>query len=108
MMFDNIESYESDLFTELAGVGTLASFLRRIAMVKRNAKGEGNFKCNPDGTVAHRKSVGYKTNGYRKILTVTAPTKSACIKLMKQREKEWRDKSESEGIASWMTVLGLC
>ncbi len=30
---------------------------------KRNAKGEGAFKINPDGIVTHRKSVGYKENG---------------------------------------------
>ena len=41
---------------------------------KRNAKGEGSFKINKDGTVTHRKSVGYKANGQRKILTVTAAT----------------------------------
>ena len=56
---------------------------------QRNAKGEGSFKTNPDGTVTHRKTVGYKANGYRKILTVTANNKAACIKEMKKREAAW-------------------
>ena len=39
---------------------------------KRNAKGEGSFKVNDNGTITHRKQVGFKVNGGRKILTVTA------------------------------------
>ena len=34
---------------------------------KRNAKGEGSFTVNPDGTVTHQKSVGYKANRRRKL-----------------------------------------
>lgn len=55
----------------------------------RNAKGEGSFKVNADGTVTHRKSVGFKANGRRKVITVTAKNKSACIREM--RKKEGRD-----------------
>ena len=46
----------------------------------RNAKGEGSFKVNADGTVTHRKSVGFKANGRRKVITVTAKNKSACMR----------------------------
>lgn len=75
---------------------------------KRNAKGEGSFKTNPDGTVTHRKSVGYKANGYRKILTVTAANKAACIKKMKKKEDAWNTKKAAGSIASGTTVAGLC
>ena len=51
----------------------------------RAAKGEGSFAYNPDGTVTHRKSVGRKTNGKRKILTVTAQTKTASANCVGQR-----------------------
>ena len=57
----------------------------------RAAKGEGSFAYNPDGTVTHRKSVGRKTNGKRKILTVTAQTKTACIREMKKKVKNKYD-----------------
>lgn len=76
--------------------------------MKRNAKGEGSFRNNPDGTVTHRKSVGYKTNGYRKVLTVTARNKSACIKLMKQKEDEWHRQQKECDVSSGMTVVDLC
>lgn len=75
---------------------------------KRNAKGEGSFKVNENGTVTHRKSVGYKTNGYRKILTVTAPSKSACIREMKKKEEEWYRVREASFVQSKDTVAELC
>lgn len=75
---------------------------------KRNAKGEGSFKTNADGTVTHRKSVGYKANGYRKILTVTAANKAACIREMKKKEAEWNRQQKSEAIGAGTTVLELC
>lgn len=75
---------------------------------KRNAKGEGSFKINADGTVTHRKSVGYKANGYRKILTVTAANKAACIREMKKKEVEWNRIQKSEVIGSGTTVHELC
>ena len=75
---------------------------------KRNAKGEGSFKINPDGTVTHRKSVGYKASGQRKILTVTAPNKSACIKEMKKKEAEWNKVKDRSSVSRGSTVSDLC
>ena len=45
----------------------------------RNARGEGSFTKNANGTVTHRKGVGYKADGGRKTLTVTASSRAACI-----------------------------
>lgn len=75
---------------------------------RRNAKGEGSFKTNPDGSVTHRKTVGYKANGYRKILTVTASSRTACIKEMRKKEAEWNRRKKAEGIAAGSTVEELC
>ena len=75
---------------------------------KRNAKGEGSFKINENGTVTHRKSVGYKSNGYRKILTVTASTKTACIREMRKKEEEWKRIQEASYVQSKDTVAELC
>ena len=75
---------------------------------KRNAKGEGSFKQNPDGSVTHRKTVGYKPNGYRKILTVTAPNKAVCIREMKKKEAEWNATRKAESISASSTVEELC
>ena len=65
---------------------------------KRNAKGEGSFKENADGTITHRKSVGYKADGNRKILTVTADTKAACIREMRKKEIQWKQRSNAEKV----------
>lgn len=75
---------------------------------KRNAKGAGSFTINPDGSVTHRKSVGYKSNGQRKILTVTAATKSACIREMKKKEEAWNRQRASSQIQTKDTVASLC
>ena len=75
---------------------------------KRNAKGEGSFKINKDGTVTHRKSVGYKANGQRKILTVTAANKTACIREMKKKEIQWEKQKNAEQIMGGTTVVELC
>ena len=75
---------------------------------KRNAKGEGSFILNSDGTVTHRKSVGYKANGRRKVLTVTAATKTACIREMKKKEAAWKEKKASAHIQMGNTVAELC
>lgn len=75
---------------------------------KRNAKGEGSFKTNANGTITHRKHVGYKTNGARKILTVTANNKSACIREMRKMEKEWKEKQERSAFSDAITVEELC
>lgn len=75
---------------------------------KRNAHGMGSFTENPNGSVTHRKSVGYKANGNRKVITVTASSKSACIKKMKEKETAWRKQQESFGISAAKTVVELC
>ena len=74
----------------------------------RNAKGEGSFTTNPDGSVTHRKSVGYKSNGRRKVLTVTAATKAACIREMRKKEDAWNKKRMALHIQSKSTVVELC
>lgn len=73
-----------------------------------NVKGEGSFKINKDGSVTHRKSVGYKPNGNRKVLTVTASSKAACIKAMKIKEAEWNQFKERMSIEVGDTVTDLC
>ena len=75
---------------------------------QRNIKGEGSFTNNADGTVTHRKSVGYKANGNRKVLTVTAGTKAACIREMKKKEAAWEKQKNMENIAAGTTILELC
>lgn len=75
---------------------------------KRNPKGMGTFIENPDGTVTHRKSVGYKEDGNRKVITVTSTSKSACIKLMKEKETAWKKQQESFGVSAGKTVVELC
>lgn len=75
---------------------------------KRNAKGEGSFKVNVDGTITHRKHVGYKANGNRKIITVTAKTRSACIKEMRKKENEWRELQKRQDFSDTITVEELC
>lgn len=75
---------------------------------KRNAKGEGSFVENPNGTVTHRKSVGFKDNGRRKILTVTAATMTACIREMKKKEDAWNQKKSSSRMQMKDTVADLC
>ncbi len=74
----------------------------------RNAKGEGSFRDNPDGTVTHRKSVGFKADGHRKILTVTAKNKAACIREMKKKEAAWNKQKETDGTMSSVTIEELC
>lgn len=75
---------------------------------KRNAKGEGSFIFNPDGTVTHRKSVGYKADGNRKVLTITAASKAACIREMKKKEAAWEKQKNAGNIVAGTTILGLC
>ena len=75
---------------------------------KRNAKGRGSFTKNPDGTVPHRKSVGYKPDGHRKVITVTAANESACIKEMKKREQTWNKQQQASSVSLAKTVLELC
>ena len=74
----------------------------------RNAKGEGSFKVNSNGSITHRKSVGYKSDGNRKVLTVTADNKSACIREMKRKEMLWHQRSKDGKIRGVTTVTELC
>lgn len=75
---------------------------------KRNAKGEGSFTFNADGTVTHRKSVGFKSNGNRKVLTVTAGSKTACIKEMKKKEAAWEKQRNAAKVMGSATIADLC
>lgn len=75
---------------------------------KRRAKGTGSFIKQNDGTILHRKSVGYTDKGTRKVLTVRGPTEAACVKLMKEKEKKWQKDCESKGFDASMTVSELC
>lgn len=75
---------------------------------KRNTKGEGSFIVNADGTVTHRKSVGYKANGNRKVLTVTAGSRAACIREMKKKEAVWEKQKRAENIIAGTTISDLC
>lgn len=75
---------------------------------ERNAKGEGSFVRNPNGTITHRKGVGYKSDGHRKTLTVTAATKSACIREMKKKEAEWNRRKDTGRVLLNDSVASLC
>ena len=75
---------------------------------KRNPKGMGSFTENSDGTITHRKHVGYKADGHRKIITVTSSSKSACIKEMKRKEQIWKEQEELKNITPNKTVEELC
>jgi len=72
----------------------------------RRPKGMGNFTKNTNGTITYRKSVGYQDNGKRKVLCVTASSKEAAIKKMREREKEWQE--QQNGIGTTDTVTTLC
>lgn len=75
---------------------------------KRNPKGMGTFKEKPDGTITHRKSVGYKPDGNRKVITVTSSSRSSCIKLMREKENAWKKQQQANTISLGKTVLELC
>lgn len=77
-------------------------------MKSRNVKGQGSFKLNADGSVTHRKSVGFKSDGKRKVLTVTASSKTACLHAMKKKEAEWNKNRRSEKSTQGFTVEELC
>lgn len=74
----------------------------------RNAKGEGSFKVNENGTITHRKCVGFKANGRRKTLTVTEKTKSACIRKMREKEAKWERIKSISRVKANDTVSELC
>ncbi len=75
---------------------------------ERNSKGQGSFKINSDGTITHRKGVGYKPNGKRKTLTITAANKTACIREMKKKEAEWNRQKAASHIHLNDTIINLC
>lgn len=75
---------------------------------KRNAKGEGSFKINSDGSITYRKTCGYKMDGKRKVLTVTQATKTACIREMKKKEAIWEKQKERDVVRGKNTVEELC
>ena len=72
----------------------------------RRPKGMGNFTKNKNGIITYRKSVGYQDNGKRKVLCVTASSREAAIKKMREREKEWLEEQEDTGTTD--TVAALC
>ena len=81
---------------------------QKVKIQKRNAKGEGSFKENENGTITHRKCVGYKYNGRRKVFTVTAANKAACIKQMRKKEREWERYGKESPVENLDTVVTLC
>lgn len=68
----------------------------------------GNFTINKNGKVVYRKSVGYQDSGKRKVLCVTANSKSEAIKKMRQKEKEWEEFQRNTSMDSSNTVAELC
>ena len=76
--------------------------------MKRNAKGQGFFTENENGTVTYRKGVGLKSDGKRKTLTVTAANRAMCIKLMRKKEAEWEEEKVRLSIKDSDTVEDLC
>ena len=75
---------------------------------KRNPKGMGYFKENPNGTVTYQKCMGFLPSGGRRIFTVTASSKSECIKMMRKRELEWERSSKRSSFDRTITVIELC
>ena len=74
----------------------------------RNAKGQGCFVDMKDGTILYRKSAGLTPDGKRKILTVRASSKTACIQRMKDKEAEWYKELKRMEIGQTNTVEELC
>ena len=77
-------------------------------MAKRGTKGQGFFKDNPDGTVTYRKGVGFKDDGKRKTLTVTAKNRAICMRLMKEKEDSWLEEKARTVITDMDSVEELC
>ena len=73
----------------------------------RNSKGEGSFHLNSDGSFTFRKGVGFKIDGRRKTLTVTAASKTACIREMKKKEMEWNESRNNSSYVNY-TLKELC
>lgn len=75
---------------------------------KRNAKGQGCFVDNDDGTFIYRKSVGKTPDGRRKVLVVRGKSKPACIQLMKKKEQEWEAEKRRRSVSGKDSVAALC
>ena len=75
---------------------------------KRNPRGMGSFKDNPNGSVTHSKCFGFLPSGARRVFTVTASSRSECIKLMRQKELAWLQNSKPKGLDKKITVVDLC
>lgn len=74
----------------------------------KNANGQGHFQKLDDGKFLYRKSAGFKPDGKRKILTVRAGSKSACIKLMKEKEAVWEKEKSQCMVLNHTVVEDLC
>ena len=79
-----------------------------MAENKRNPKGAGSFKDNPNGTVTHSKSIGFLPSGARRVFTVTASPRAECIKQMREKERAWLQNNKSRSVDKKMTVVELC
>lgn len=75
---------------------------------KRNAKGEGTFIQNKNGTITHKLNVGKRWDGRPKVLTVTCETKAACIREMKKKAAEWNASKDIVGATAKGTISDLC
>ena len=75
---------------------------------KRNAKGEGTFIQNKNGTITHKLNVGRRWDGRPKVLTVTCETRAACIKEMRKKAVEWNASQDTAEQMAKGTVGDLC
>lgn len=76
--------------------------------MKRKPNGSGTFVTLKSGNIQLRKRVGLDSNNKQKILTVTASTKTECLKLMKKKEDLWnRTRYDSDRISKG-TLTDLC
>ena len=75
---------------------------------KRNAKGEGTFIQNKNGTITHKLNVGRRWDGRPKVLTVTCDTRAACIREMRKKVTEWSTSQDTAGQMDKGTVGDLC
>ncbi len=74
----------------------------------RNANGQGCFVDLDNGRILYRKSAGTTSDGKRKVLTVRASSKAACIKLMKEKETAWIKEQQRTIPVKTNTVAELC
>lgn len=75
---------------------------------KRNAKGEGTFIQNENGTITHKLNVGRRRDGRPKVLTVTCETRAACIREMRKKAAEWNASQDIAGATAKETIGNLC